>query len=116
MRMKASVIVAGLAGGLAAGFRPAAAQQPPALPAPGFHHLHLDSMNPETAAAWYAKEFPSTSKTTWGGISVAGLDARVAKLRAENVTFLEQPHRVGDTRAVLIEGPGREALELIEVK
>ena len=43
--------------------------QPSALPAPGFHHLHLNSTNPETAAAWYAKEFPSTSKTTWGGMT-----------------------------------------------
>src|SRR4051812_12436517 len=48
---------------------PHAAAQTDALPAPGFHHLHLNSMNPETAAAWYAKEFPSTSKTTWGGFT-----------------------------------------------
>jgi len=34
--------------------------QPETLPAPGFHHLHLNSTNPETAAAWYAKEFPAT--------------------------------------------------------
>src|SRR3954466_10882564 len=69
MRMKAIMIAAGLAGGLAAGFGPAVAQQPAALPVPGFHHLQLNSMNPETAAAWYAREFPSTSKTTWGGIT-----------------------------------------------
>jgi hypothetical protein len=42
------------------------------------YHLHLNSLNSETAAAWYAK--------------------------------------VGDTRAVMIEGPGKEALELVEVK
>src|SRR3954470_22403956 len=64
--MRVMVIAAGLAAGLAAGFGAATAQQPP-LPAPGFHHLHLNSMNPETAAAWYAREFPSTSKTTWAG-------------------------------------------------
>ena len=62
--MKATLI----AGVLAAGFASLAAQ-PAALPAPGFHHLHLNSTNPETAAAWYAKEFPSTSKTTWGGMT-----------------------------------------------
>ena len=39
-----------------------------ALPVPGFHHLHLNSTNPEAAIAFYAKEFPSTSKTTWGGM------------------------------------------------
>ncbi len=43
--------------------------QSDALPAPGFHHLHLNSTNPDAAAAWYAKEFPSTSKTTWGGMT-----------------------------------------------
>src|SRR3954447_24068385 len=69
MRMKAILIAAGLAAGLAAGFLPAVAQQPAALPTPGFHHLHLNSMNPETAAAWYAKEFPSTARTTWGGMT-----------------------------------------------
>jgi hypothetical protein len=50
------------------------------------------------------------------GLSVANLDAWVAKLRAENVTFLEQPHKLGDTRAMMIEGPSKEALELVEVK
>jgi catechol 2,3-dioxygenase-like lactoylglutathione lyase family enzyme len=49
-------------------------------------------------------------------LSVANLDAWVAKLRAENVKFLEQPYNLGDTRAVMIEGPSREALELVEVK
>jgi len=50
------------------------------------------------------------------GLSVSDLDAWVAKLRAEHVTFLEQPYKLGDTRAVMIEGPSREALELVEVK
>jgi 4-hydroxyphenylpyruvate dioxygenase-like putative hemolysin len=48
--------------------------------------------------------------------SVADLDAWVSKLRDEGVTFLEPPYPLGDTRAVLIEGPSREALELVEVK
>jgi len=39
-----------------------------APPAPGFHHLHLNSMNPETAIAFYTKAFPSTSRSTWNGI------------------------------------------------
>jgi catechol 2,3-dioxygenase-like lactoylglutathione lyase family enzyme len=64
MRMKAMLIAAALAAGAAS-----LVAQPSALPAPGFHHLHLNSTNPETAAAWYAKEFPSTSKTTWGGMT-----------------------------------------------
>jgi catechol 2,3-dioxygenase-like lactoylglutathione lyase family enzyme len=49
-------------------------------------------------------------------LSVGDLDAWVAKLSAEGVTFLEQPYRLGDTRAVMIEGPSREAIELVEVR
>ena len=49
-------------------------------------------------------------------LSVSSLDAWVAKLRAGNVKFLEQPYKLGDTRAVMIEGPSREALELVEVQ
>ena len=48
-------------------------------------------------------------------LSVADLDAWVAKLRGEGVSFLEEPYKLGDTRAVMIEGPSREALELVEV-
>jgi catechol 2,3-dioxygenase-like lactoylglutathione lyase family enzyme len=41
-----------------------------ALPPPGFHHLHLNSTNPEAAIEYYTKQFPSTSKATWGGMPV----------------------------------------------
>ena len=49
-------------------------------------------------------------------LSVPDLDAWVTKLRGEGVRFLEEPYRLGDTRAVMIEGPSREALELVEVR
>jgi hypothetical protein len=49
-------------------------------------------------------------------LSVADLDAWIAKLRAEAVTLLEAPYRLGETRAAMIEGPSREAIELVEVK
>jgi 4-hydroxyphenylpyruvate dioxygenase-like putative hemolysin len=48
-------------------------------------------------------------------LSVADLDAWIAKLRREGVRFLEAPYELGDMRAVMIEGPSREALELVEV-
>jgi 4-hydroxyphenylpyruvate dioxygenase-like putative hemolysin len=48
-------------------------------------------------------------------LSVAELDRWIAKLRDEGVTFLEEAYPLGDTRAVMIEGPSREALELVEV-
>src|SRR5258708_303434 len=38
------------------------------LPPPNFHHLQLNSVDPEAAIAFYMKEFPSTSKTTWEGM------------------------------------------------
>ena len=38
------------------------------LPAPGFHHLHLNSTDPDAAIAFYVRQFPSTSKTSWGGM------------------------------------------------
>jgi catechol 2,3-dioxygenase-like lactoylglutathione lyase family enzyme len=48
-------------------------------------------------------------------LRVADLDAWVAKLRSEGVRFLEKPYTLGDTRAVMIEGPSRAALELVEI-
>ena len=52
------------------------------------------------------------------GLSVANLDPWIAKLRGENVKFLKgpAPYMVGNMRAVMIEGPSHEAIELIEVK
>ena len=38
------------------------------LPAPGFHHLHLNSVDPDAAIGFYTRHFPSTSKTSWGGL------------------------------------------------
>lgn len=51
------------------------------------------------------------------GLSVANLDPWIAKLKAEKVKFLTpRPYKVGAYRAILIEGPSREAIELIEIK
>ena len=49
-------------------------------------------------------------------LSVNNLDAWIAKLRNEGVKFLEKPYKLGDLRAVMIEGPSHEAIELVEVK
>ena len=37
------------------------------LPTPKFHHLHLNSTDPDTAIDFYTRQFPSTSKGSWGG-------------------------------------------------
>jgi len=71
---------------------------------------------------WYMRQGDQPLVGTRGqlydhiGLSVADLDAWVAKLRSEGVRFLQEPYKLGDTRAVMIEGPSREALELIEIK
>src|SRR4030095_16751474 len=37
------------------------------LAAPGFHHLHLNSVDPDAAIDFYVRQCPSTSKTEWAG-------------------------------------------------
>lgn len=71
---------------------------------------------------WYMNQTDKPLAPTRGhlmdsvGLGVADLDAWIAKLKAEKVTFLRDVFRIGDTRAVTIEGPSHEAIELVEVK
>ena len=37
------------------------------LPTPKFHHVHLNSTDPDVAIAFYTRQFPSTSEGSWGG-------------------------------------------------
>ena len=37
------------------------------LATPGFHHLHLQSVDPDAAIDFYTRQFPSTRKGSWGG-------------------------------------------------
>ncbi len=37
------------------------------LPTPGFHHLHLRSIDPAAAIDFYTRQFPSASIGSWGG-------------------------------------------------
>ena len=37
------------------------------LPTPGFHHLHLNSVDPDAAIDWYVRQFPSCTKGEWAG-------------------------------------------------
>jgi hypothetical protein len=76
----------------------------------------------DVALAWYMRQDDRPLASTRGhlcdhiALGVSDLDAWIAKLRGEGVTFLEEPYRLGDTRAVMIEGPSREALELVETR
>jgi catechol 2,3-dioxygenase-like lactoylglutathione lyase family enzyme len=76
----------------------------------------------DVAMNWYERQGDQPLVGTRGhladhiALGVSNLDAWIAKLRGEGVKFLEQPYKFGDTRAVMIEGPSREALELVEIK
>jgi catechol 2,3-dioxygenase-like lactoylglutathione lyase family enzyme len=49
-------------------------------------------------------------------LSVSDLAATVGRLKREGIKFLEEIHPWGNTRAAMIEGPDRVAIELVEVK
>jgi catechol 2,3-dioxygenase-like lactoylglutathione lyase family enzyme len=76
----------------------------------------------DVALNWYARQGDQPLVSTRGhladhiALSVSNLDAWTAKLKKEGVKFLEQPYKFGDTRAAMIEGPSREAIELVEIK
>jgi catechol 2,3-dioxygenase-like lactoylglutathione lyase family enzyme len=76
----------------------------------------------DVALIWYANQGDRPLAGSRGqlqdhiALSVTDLDAWIENLRSEGVTFLEDPYPLGDTRAVMIEGPSREALELVETR
>ncbi len=49
-------------------------------------------------------------------VSTADLDKTVTRLKGESVKFLEEIHPCGNSRAAMIEGPDRIAIEIVEVK
>lgn len=81
-----------------------------------------DGTGQQVTMQWYMRQGDKPLAPSRGqlmdhvGLSVANLDAWIAKLKAENVKILRQPYKVGGDRALMIEGPSHEAIELIEVK
>jgi catechol 2,3-dioxygenase-like lactoylglutathione lyase family enzyme len=76
----------------------------------------------DVALPWYMRQDEKPLASSRGhlydhiALTVPDLDAWVAKLRGEGVRFLEEPYRLGATRGAMIEGPSREAIELVEVR
>jgi hypothetical protein len=76
----------------------------------------------DVALNWYAPQIDTPLGPTRGhlmdhiGLGVTNLDAWIVKLNREGVTFLRPAYRLGNTRAVMIEGPSHEAIELVQVK
>lgn len=95
----------------------------PALEPQGMYRTPSSAVEfDDVAFTWYMRqgEEPLVSPRgyVWDhvALSVGDLDAWVEKLRGEGIKFLEEPYPLGDTRAVMIEGPSLEAIELVEVK
>jgi len=72
------------------------------------------------ALNWFVSQSDTPLAPTRGqlvdhiAVNVPSLDPWIAKLKAENVTFLQQPYKFGDdSRAVIVEGPSRESIEII---
>jgi len=76
----------------------------------------------DVALTWYPRQDDAPLASPRGqlmdhiGLGVTDLDAWIAKLHSEDVVFLEESYALGDTRAVLIEGPSRETIELVELE
>jgi catechol 2,3-dioxygenase-like lactoylglutathione lyase family enzyme len=76
----------------------------------------------DVSLIWYANQGDKKLVSPLGqqqdhiALSVSDLDAWIAKLKGEGVKFLDGPYKLGPTRAVMIEGPSLEAIELVEVK
>lgn len=74
----------------------------------------------DVALFWYTKPGGQPLASTRGqavdhlAFAVRDLEAWVAKLKSEKVTILRGPYNFGRSKAVLIEGPSREAIELVE--
>ena len=76
----------------------------------------------DVSMMWYMDQTDKPLAGTRGhlmdsvGLGVDDLDTWIAKLKAEKINFLREPFKIGDTRAVMIEGPSKEAIELVEIK
>ena len=75
----------------------------------------------DVSLIWYANQGSQPLVSPLGqqqdhiALSVGDLDAWIDKLKGEGVKFLDGPYTLGPTRAAMIEGPSKEAIELVEV-
>ena len=71
---------------------------------------------------WYPRQSDAPLASPRGhlidhiGLGVTDLGAWESKLRSEAIDIVEGPYAFGNTRALMIEGPSRELLELVEIK
>ena len=76
----------------------------------------------EVAVTWHVQQNDTPLVSSLGhlmdhfALSVKDLNAWTRKLQSENVKFLRKEYKLGDLRAVMIEGPSKEAIELVEIR
>jgi len=76
----------------------------------------------DVAMNWYMRQGDRPLVSSRGhlmdhvGLSVTNLDTWITKLRGEGGKIAQGPYPLGDSRALMIEGPSREAIELVETK
>jgi catechol 2,3-dioxygenase-like lactoylglutathione lyase family enzyme len=76
----------------------------------------------DVSLIWYANQGSEPLVSPLGqqqdhiALSVGDLDAWIDKLKGEGVKFLDGPYTLGPTRAAMIEGPSKEAIELVETR
>jgi len=75
-----------------------------------------DNQHFDPAVAWRRTRQHTRHLVDHWALSVADLTPTVARLKSEGIKFLEEIHPWGDTRAAMIEGPDRVAIEIVEVK
>jgi len=74
----------------------------------------------DVAMNWYINQTDRPLTATVGhlmdhvSLGVSDLDAWITKLTGEHVVFLKKTYLIGTARAVMIQGPSREAIELVE--
>jgi hypothetical protein len=93
----------------------------PALEPAGMYRTPASAVEfDDVAFMWYMRQgdqpLVSPRGYVWDhvALSVEDLDAWSDKLSSEGVRIVEAPYRLGETRALMIEGPSLEAIELVE--
>ncbi|GAC1313426.1 MAG: hypothetical protein NVSMB2_01310 [Chloroflexota bacterium] len=66
------------------------------LAAPTFHHLHLNSVDPDAAIHFYTAQFAATARTTWAGLPALASPDKVLIL----FTRVESPPPTGPQTAI----------------
>ena len=79
------------------------------LPTPTFHHVHLNSTDPDAAIGFYTHAFASTAKTTWNGIAALRTRILDAAVEVEEVLL----RHAGVKEVSVIGRPDREWGEVV---